>query len=106
MTRFDRGLHVAILAAVAVALIAIHRLHRKLDRSGFFATPGIGNFEMAGNRPLWWFGGMDAGSGGSLARDVTPQQASVFIPRLRRSNQWRANRLAEARGEEPPYIGI
>lgn len=50
-------------------------------------TPGIGNYEIAGMNPLWWFGSADAGYGGSLTRDTTPQQASIYIPRLRRSVQ-------------------
>jgi hypothetical protein len=55
-------------------------------KGGHF-TPGIGNFELAGNNPIWWLGGMDAGSGGSLSNDVTPAQMGVYVPTLNRSVQ-------------------
>ena len=82
---------IAVLAVVSFVLIACCvRTKTKLEECKLkrgFLTPGIGNFELAGNNPLWWFGNADAGSGGSLARETTPQQMSIYMPKFRRSVQ-------------------
>lgn len=82
---------VLIIILVVKTAVFKSRLEECRDKNGFL-TPGIGNFEIAGMNPLWWYGSGDAGSGGSLARDTTPQQISVYEPRYRRSVQKRMAR--------------
>jgi hypothetical protein len=83
----------AVLTILIVVLIVKTKIYKAhLDecrgKNGFL-TPGIGNFEIAGMNPLWWYG--SAATGGLFANDpVTPQQMSVYEPRFRRSVQRRA----------------
>lgn len=86
----------AVLVVLAVVLMLVRYRHTK---NGY--TAGIGNFEIPGENPDWWFGGVDAGLYGDMGAPLTPQQASVIFPQLRRQNQIaaakRRRRMQEAR---------
>jgi hypothetical protein len=73
------------LVLIAVAAVYHHRWKEAVEGGHF--TPGIGNFEIPGNNSLWFLGGQDAGSGGSLERPLTPAQMGVYIPTLNRDFQ-------------------
>ncbi len=51
-----------------------------------FGIRQVNNTTTGGNNPLWWHGSADAGSGGSIHRDITRTQAAVFMPNLRYNN--------------------
>lgn len=89
----------AVVLAVLTVLIIVLVVKTKIYKAQWdecrgkngFLTPGIGNFEIPGMNPLWWYG--SAATGGLFEHDpVTPQQMSVYEPRFRRSVQRRMAR--------------
>ena len=81
------GQHPTTVLAVMVILVAmigffIYKLI-KGNKKDHFGIRQVNNMTTGGNNPLWWHGSADAGSGGSIHRDITRTQASVYMPNLR-----------------------
>ena len=73
------GVLTVIIIALAVNLM---QCKKKLHK-GAFGVRQVNNLTTGGNNPLWWHGSADAGSGGSIHRDITRTQAAVYMPNLR-----------------------
>lgn len=99
-----RPSHAALVMGALAVLIVVLVLKAEKWKTLFeecalkrgFLTAGVGNFEMAGNSPLWWMGNGDAGMGGSVGRASTPQELAAYMPQFRRSVQKRAIRAKAA----------
>jgi hypothetical protein len=67
---------------VVIILFLIYKLSQCHSAAALVAAAATTKSSF-GNNPQWWHGGADAGSGGSLDRDITRVQASAYLPHLR-----------------------
>jgi len=76
----------ALLIFLIIGLTVMLMQCKKKLHKGTFGVRQVNNLTTGNNNPLWWHGSADAGSGGSIHRDITRTQAAAYMPNLRYHN--------------------